>query len=170
MISGPQGADPVMRFSRRAIVAGLALSPFALVACGGSGGQASTSGATSSAPTDSPAPDEAVRSTCASAEANLIALYDATLAAYPDVADLSTIRDEHAAHLEAFELSVNPSSAPTVATSQAQALKDLQKAEQSAAEARTADCVAVGDAALARLIALVAASEAAHAIVWGGAA
>jgi hypothetical protein len=170
LISGPTGADAAVRISRRAVVTGLVLSPFALVACGAAGGQGSTSGATSLAPTNSPAPDEAIRASCATAEADLIARYDATLMAYPGIAGLSTIRDEHAAHLEAFGVSVNPSSTPDVATSQTQALKDLQQAEQSAAEARTTDCVAVGDAALARLIALIAASEAAHAVALGGTA
>jgi hypothetical protein len=170
LISGPKALNSPARISRRAIVAGLVLSPFALAACGAAGGQGSTSGATSSAPTDSPAPDESIRATCASAEADLIALYNATLVAYPDTAGLLTIRDEHAAHLEALGVSVNPFSAPDVATSQTQALKDLQKAEQAAAEARTGDCVAVGDAALARVIALIAASEAAHAVALGGGA
>ncbi len=149
-------------------MAGLALSPLALAACGASGGQDSTSGATSSAPTNSPAPDQAVLATCANAEADLIALYDATLAAYPDASGLVTIRDEHAAHLEAFGVGSDSRSTPDVAKSLAQAVKDLQKAEQAAAEARTADCVAVSDGALARLIALVAASEAAHSVALGG--
>ena len=170
LISGPKALDSPVRISRRAIVAGLALSPFALIACGASGGQGSTSGATSSPPTGSPEPDEAIRATCATAEADLIALYDATLATFPDTAGLSTIRDEHAAHLDAFGVSGNPAATPIVAKSQSQALKDLQKAEQAAAEARTTDCVAVGDAALARLIALIAASEAAHAVALGGGA
>ena len=170
LIFGSNAPDRAASISRRAIVAGLALSPFALIACGASGGQGSSSGATSSAPTNSPAPDEALRATCARAEADLIALYDATIAAHPNTPGLSKIRDEHAAHFEAFGVDSNPSAAPNVAQSQSQALKDLQKAEQVAAEARTADCVAVGDAALARLIALIAASEAAHAVALGGAA
>ena len=149
--------------SRRALVVGLVGAPLVLAACGGGG--ASPTSATGSS-SQAPAPDDGVRGRCAQAEADLIALYDVAIAQHPDKPELVTIREEHRAHLDAFragESGASGTGAPSSAS-----VKDLQRAEQAAADARTTDCVEAGsDSSLARLIALVAASEAAHATALG---
>ena len=138
--------------TRRALVAGIIGAPLVLAACGSGGGGPSTSGAP--------------MSRCAQGEAGLIALYDAAITQHPDKAFLVTIRAQHQEHLDAF-VAAGASATQGAPTSNV-SVKDLQKAEQSAADARTQDCIDAGtDAEVARLIALVAASEAAHAALLG---
>jgi hypothetical protein len=103
-----------------------------------------------------------VRSDVAAQEAAIIALYDAAIAAHPDLAtDLATLRDEHAEHAEAVGSPAPAPSAPAVG-SRAEALAAITEAEKQAIAQRTAACEAASGADLARLTALIAASEAGH--------
>lgn len=116
--------------------------------------------------TDTPAPtldpDAQVRADVAAAEASLLALYDAVIAAHPALArDLTAVREEHAAHAEAMGLATAPADAPAVG-SRAEALAALTDAEQRAIAQRTAACESASGADLARVTALIAASEAGH--------
>ena len=113
--------------------------------------------------TAEPAPAEA----SAADESLLIARYDTVLGAFADadagvLATLTAIRDHHAQHRDALggaapqdDRSAAP---PTLAT----ALAELITAERKAGKARVRACVAAGNAETARLLTLIAASEAAH--------
>lgn len=142
-----------MTLSRRTVLAlgGTAVAGFALAACSA----------------DEPAPDAtadadiALRQSVAEGEQRLIALYDATIAGIAEGElrmTLQMLRDQHAEHAAAIAPDVAPAqiagSTPTVA--------DLQALERAAANARRDACVAATDAELARVLALIAASEAAH--------
>lgn len=147
------------RLTRRALIGGSALVGASLVIAGCSPNP-------SPEPTDTPAPtedpDAQVRADVAAAEAALIALYDAVIAAHPALAsDLTAVRDEHAAHAEAMGVAPSPVSAPAVG-SRTEALAALTDAEQQAIAQRTAACEAASGADLARVTALIAASEAGH--------
>ena len=146
--------------TRRALLGGsAALAAGVLAAC--------TSDPTP-APSDSPSPtadvDAQVRVSVADGEAQLIALYDAVLAAHPGLAaDLEPLRAEHIAHADAVAATPTPAGpAPTVG-SRPQALAALIEAEQQAVAQRTGACEASTAADLARTVALIAASEAGHA-------
>lgn len=145
--------------TRRALIGGSALVGASLIV-------AACSPSPSPEPTDSPAPtsdpDAQVRSDVAAAEAALLALYDAVIAAHPALAsDLSVLRDEHAAHAEAMGVTASPPGAPAVG-SRSEALATLTDAEQQAIAQRTASCESASGADLARVTALIAASEAGH--------
>lgn len=147
------------RLTRRALIGGSALVGASLLV-------SACSSSPSPGPTESPQPtadpDAQVRADVAAAEASLIALYDAVIAAHPGLAgDLAAIRDEHAAHAEAMGLPVSAAAAPAVG-SRAQALAAVTAAEQQAIAQRTAACEATSGADLARITALIAASEAGH--------
>ena len=175
MLAGVQGAEtsgttPVTtpgtpetplgaRLTRRALMGGSALVGASLVV-------AACSPSPSPEPPDSTAPttdpDAQVRGDVASAEAALIALYDAVIAAHPALAgDLSVVRDEHAAHAEAMGVAPSATSAPLVG-SRSEALATLTDAEQQAIAQRTAACESASGADLVRVTALIAASEAGH--------
>lgn len=112
--------------------------------------------------TAAPDADAQVRVDVAAQEAAIIALYDAVIAAHPALAsDLSTIRDEHAAHAEAMGVA-GPSTAPPAIGTRAEALAAVSDAEKQAIAQRTAACEAASGADLARITALIAASEAGH--------
>ena len=105
--------------------------------------------------------DAALRQSVAEDEQRLIALYDGTIAVVAEGelrATLQLLRDQHAEHAAAVAPDVAPAqiagSTPTVA--------DLQALERAAAAARRDACVAATDTELARVLALIAASEAAH--------
>jgi hypothetical protein len=103
-----------------------------------------------------------VRADVAAQESAIIALYDAVIAAHPALAtDLAAIRDEHAAHAEAMGVA-GPSTASPVVGTRAEALAALSDAEKQAIAQRTAACEAASGADLARVTALIAASEAGH--------
>lgn len=167
MLAGVQGPETTRTprprgpaLTRRALIGGSALVGVSLVAAA-----CSSSPSPEPAPTQTPEPDAdaAVRTEVAAGEAALIALYDAVIAAHPALApDLTAIREEHAAHAEAMGLPAPSSASPAVGT-QAQALAALTDAEQQAVAARTAACEAATGADLARITALIAASEAGHA-------
>lgn len=110
------------------------------------------------------------------AERELIAAYDAVIAAHPDVAELcSALKAEHGEHLVALlgpESSATPSagSAPTTSplvtpeelAGKAKSLRALMRAEIAASKARAEQCPGASDVALVRLLADIAASEAGH--------
>lgn len=155
----PPEAAREARLTRRALISGSALAGVSLVI-------AACSSSPSPGPTDTPTPtedlDAQVRADVAAAEAALIGLYDAVIAAYPALAsDLTAIRDEHAAHAEAMGVAPSPVIAPAVG-SRAEALAALADAEQQAIAQRTAACESAAGADLARVTALIAASEAGH--------
>lgn len=170
MLTGVHGADgpghpqaPEARreglLTRRALIGGSALWGASLFV-------AACSPSPSPEPTDTPAPtgdpDGQVRADVAAAEAALISLYDAVIAAHPALAsDLAVIREEHAAHAEAMGVTAPAVSAPA-AGSRAEALAALTAAEQQAIAQRTAACESSSGADLARVTALIAASEAGH--------
>lgn len=148
--------------SRRALLAGSAIVGATLVT-----GAACTSGPEPEpAPTSSPPADQdaALRTAVGAQEADLIALYDATMQAHPGLAaSLAAIRDEHAAHAESMA-SVAPSTQPApIAATRGEALAALIAAEQQAIALRATACEEALDPELARLTALIAASEAGHA-------
>jgi hypothetical protein len=112
-------------------------------------------------------PDAGLLVALRSAELGLIAQYDAVIAQYPALsARLSAVRADHAAHLAAVggsrpEPTGTPSAAPQL--EMGQAVASLAGAERSAAGARIGDCRGAHDPALARMIAAIGGSEAAHA-------
>ena len=114
-----------------------------------------------------PDPDDEHRLSTAKSESNLIGLYSGVIAAHPGLAGkLKPIRTQHVEHLKAalgeIELT-GDSSAPTPAKGdRAAALKQLVRAERSAARARTKASVATEDGNLARLIAQIGSSESSH--------
>lgn len=101
----------------------------------------------------------------AAQEQELVAMYDAAIAAYPEVASaLQVIRDQHLEHAMALDATSSPSPSPTaeVAESVDAALVSLVKAERRAMRQRIDACVEAQEAGLARTLAFIAASEAAH--------
>jgi hypothetical protein len=145
---------PTAGLTRRHALLGLAIGTPALLvaACGSS--------------SDSPAtvtPTDSSSAPAAPDEAGLIALYDVAIAAFPDLAaDLEPIRAQHVAHADALGESVDGGSATAQATPGAM-VTALVQAERAASRRRIAACVDEADAERARLLAFVAASEAAHA-------
>ena len=118
-------------------------------------------------PTGEDDPDFALRSSVVLAEATLIAAYDATLAAFPSLADqLRPFRDNHAAHLEAVNvggaLEVPAPVAAQVPASPAKAQRRLAAAEGAAAAERAANCLTSARWQLARELSLIGACEASH--------
>lgn len=93
-----------------------------------------------------------------------MAAYDAAITAFPELAaSLTTIRGQHADHLAAMaDEGAEPPAASAPASAEA-AITALRAAEQQAARERRTSCVAAGDPELARMLALIAASEQSHA-------
>jgi hypothetical protein len=142
--------------ARRTFLLIATASPIALLtACGSGAGSAAGDSA-----------DDLLRSQVADAEAALIAQYQATIAAYQDLAaPLTLLMDQHRAHLAA--MAIAPSSAPPstgvpVPGSARQAVTALADAERAATQQRGQACVDAMDPALARTLAFIAASEASH--------
>ncbi len=105
-------------------------------------------------------------------EAELIAQYDGYIAQFPQLAaTLSPLRDQHRAHLLALggpaEAIATAAAATQVASAQA-AVAQLAEAEKLAAQRRLTDCVATTDESVARILTLIAASEASHVAVLVG--
>ena len=120
----------------------------------------------SAAPASPDNSEAALRDAVAADEAGLIAAYDAALAAGDDPL-LREFRAQHAEHLAALGVS-----APTVMASPAPADAStgaLAERERRAADERRRACGAASDPALARLLALIGASEAQHAAALGSA-
>ncbi len=100
-------------------------------------------------------------------ETELMALYDAVLAAFPTlaaetVAVLTALRDQHAQHREALGGSANAAAEVTAPADITAALAALVSAEHVASRDRIRACVDSPDPETARLLALIGASEAAH--------
>lgn len=157
-------APPARAFTRREGLLALALAgPVALLA-----------GCTNDA--DEPAEDLAsatggadTASAAAADEAALVARYEAALSEVPeDRADLrealAEIRDQHRAHLSALggadEADATAGAPATAGTSAL--LASLIEAERAAFRDRVRACVDARDPEQARLLSLIAASEAAH--------
>lgn len=135
-------------------------------------------------PTDPTAPpsadvDRDVVTAAIAGEQQLIATYDAAIAAYPALAaTLAPIREQHIAHADALgsvappapgEATGSPGTAPG-GGSAATALEALAQTERTAAEARTRECAEATVSDTVRLLALIAASESSHAEALAGAA
>lgn len=151
------------RLGRRSllIAAGSIGAAATLAACGPSGEGADPSAAASAAIGAAP---DALRREVATAERALIAAYDAAIAAFPSLAvDLAAVRAQHADHLSAMAADGAEPPAATTPASPAEAIAALRAAEQQAARARRTSCVAAADPELARVLALIAASEQSHA-------
>ncbi|MEU4098780.1 hypothetical protein [Streptomyces sp. NPDC026673] len=165
---------------RRAVRAALVL-PAAAGLLGGCSEPARPAGASKASP--SAAAGEALRKRAAGDSAGLLARYDATIAAHPDLAKrLLPLRAEVARHAQAFGTrvraaspSASPSGSPSAAASPSvsassvptrpgDALSALATAERALADARAA---ALLDAPpeLARLLASVAACGAGHVLL-----
>ncbi len=100
----------------------------------------------------------------AGAEQSLIAQYQAFITAFPELsADLNPLLEQHADHAKAIGVKANAATAPVAAADARTAIAVLADAERAAAKARRASCVAATDQELARIVALIAASEASHA-------
>lgn len=119
-------------------------------------------------PTSSPTPTpEDAAGSVAAAEALLVASYDAAIAALPDadpavIALLTGIRDQHAAHRDALGGTSAAPDAPPQPAAQAAVIDELLAAERQAARDRIDACEAASDPELARLLAMIGASEASH--------
>ena len=153
--------DAVALTRRQGLIAMALAGPVTLLAaCTGDAGPAPTTPVDGSA---APAPTEAT----AAQEAVLVAAYDAALGALPaldadTVALLTLIRDQHAQHRDA--LGGSAEEAPGVAAPQSrdEAIGALIDAERAATRSRVRACVAATDPEAARLLSLIAASEASH--------
>jgi len=156
---------PAARLTRRSLLGGGALVSVGLVAAACTSSldpEASSASGSGPAPGPDADADAPVRTSVAASEATLIALYAAVITAHPDLAgDLTALRDEHAAHAEAMGITGSASAPPPVG-SRAQALAALREAEERAVAERTASCEECRTPDLARLTALIAASEAGH--------
>lgn len=111
-----------------------------------------------------------VRLEALGAELDLIAVYEASIAAQPDLAPtLTVILEQHREHARALE--VQDAEAPTPAprgAATAVDLNGLRDLERRAAGLRAGACVRAGNPELARLLALIGASEAQHVAVLAG--
>lgn len=151
---------PGERLTRRALLGGSALMAAGLVAAC----TAAPAPGPTQAPTPDVDPDTEVTAALAADEAALIDLYDAVMTAHPALTpELATLRDEHVAHADAVGASPTASPSAPAVGSRAEALAALLAAEEQAVAQRTAACEAASATELARLAALIAASEAGHA-------
>lgn len=97
----------------------------------------------------------------------MIALYDAAISALPagpssERTLLERIRGEHAAHLSALTGASEPADIPMDRTTAPVSLRDLIGAERRATRSRVSACEEASDPELARVLALIGASEAGH--------
>jgi hypothetical protein len=151
---------------REGLLALALLAPAGLVAACTGSSPAAGSSPTGSVAADGTAP-AALASDVAAQEAALVAQYESVLAAVGTAdaeatAMLSAIRDEHAAHRDALGGSDASPPAPSSPSDLPTAVAALVAAERDAARARIRSCVDAADAELARLLALIGASEASH--------
>ena len=112
--------------------------------------------------------DDVVRQAVADSEQGLLGRYDATIAAYPALAEkLRPLRDQHAEHLAAVGSTTRDGDqqAASVAKTSAAAVQALTAAERTAATERTVACGQATSADLIWILALIATSEAQHAAV-----
>ena len=114
-----------------------------------------------------PSSGDALAARVAADEAALIARYDSILAARPAIdpaaaALLAAIRDEHVQHRDALGGTAAPSSPAPAISSASAGLSELPRAERQASRSRVRACEDAQEPELARLLAFIAASEAAH--------
>jgi hypothetical protein len=158
--------------SRRSVLLGTAAAAITLAAC------TDQPAGTALPRAESPGADELLRRELVAAEAGLVALYSATRAAHPQLADvLTAFEDRHRRHFAALASSGRVAGAtraatppPTATTAPvsadpAAALAAVRVAEEAAAKARLQDCLRCEDPALAELVAAIAAGEAANGVV-----
>ena len=157
-------AGPVdqARLSRRAVLAIVAGVGVAACSPASDGGDA----------TASPDGDATVTAQVCAQEWELVGLYDAAIAAQPSLASaLAPIRPQHADHAAALGSTSPPppstSLTPSFAT-EGSTRSALAEAETAASRDRARACQAVVSAEPARLLALIAASEAGHAAYLRG--
>jgi hypothetical protein len=139
------------------------LAPAALLAAC-TGGDAAPDATSSAVPTESP---EGLAAAVAEQEAELVARYEAALAALAGADSglrslLTAIRDQHAAHRDALGGTSATPEAPAQPTAASAVIAELVAAEREATRDRISACVESADAELTRLLSLIAASEAAH--------
>ena len=128
----------------------------------GAGVAACTPGGSADDPTASPDVDAGIRDQVVADEWSLVAQYDAVIAAQPSLAaDLSPLRQHHVEHAQSLgSASPTTSSAPPASAATVTALAD---AETAATRQRGQACQSATGPDTARLLALIAASEAGHA-------
>lgn len=153
--------------SRRIVLAALAGLP--VVALGG----ACSSGDGSPTPSTSPSALQETDpiSDAVTDEWLLVARYEATFARHPELeTELGVFRDQHVAHAQALgsERPANLADLGEAPKSANRAIALLAAAEQAASGLRIDSCVRCDDAQSARLLALIAASESAHATALEG--
>lgn len=153
--------DAVALTRRQGLVAVALAGPVALLAA--CSGDAQTTPPTSAEGSAVPAPADAT----AAEEAVLVAAYDAALESLPDLpaettALLTLIRDQHAQHRDALGGSDTEPASVAAPRTLDEALGALLDAERAAARSRVRACVAATDSESARLLSLIAASEASH--------
>lgn len=110
-------------------------------------------------------PDDELRLVTAASEQQLIATYDAAIAAKPGLArPLRAIKAEHEQHLAALlqDLDDTPVPLPSAQIAEAGSLRTLRRLERGAAKQRAAACVAAEAREWVQIMALIGASEAAH--------
>lgn len=151
--------------SRRAVLS-LATAVPLLAACTAGGDTSpTTSPPPSPTPTEGPV-DDGLLLRVVDAETVLLARYGATIAAHPSLStSLTVISEQHREHLRALAPTEEspPDAFGPVPQDPAAAVAELIAAERAAAEERTTACEEAADIDLARLLALIAASEAGHA-------
>lgn len=109
-------------------------------------------------------PDALTRADVAAQEWTLVAMYDAAIAAQPAKADeLAALRDQHIEHAQALGSTAPSGSALAMGAAPDRA--QLTTAEMDASRDRVSACSRAVEPGLARLLALIAASEAGHAAV-----
>lgn len=153
---------------RRTVLSAGAAGATALLIAGCTGG-----GKDEPPPGPPPSPEEEVRERAARQSSALLARYDATLEAHPDLSDqLTPLRTAVAAHLTEFSGRRTPARKPDpqasqaggtseVPTDRAAALTSLADAERRTTDARTR-ALKTAPPETARLLASVAASGAVH--------
>lgn len=165
--------------TRRTLLAGGAAAGVGLLAGCRDDSAANPAGGPAAAPTG---PDRRLRAAALAEEADLLARYDAALAAHPGLsATLAPIRGEHGEHHRALLASMQstrpgsgspsparpPATAPVVApvpTDPRAVLIALAAAESSAAASRVDGCL-TASRQLAPLLGAIAGSESSHAVV-----
>lgn len=136
-----------------------------LVGAGGLAGAAALAacGSTSTTGQSSSSAEDSSRQDVARAERALIAQYAAVIASFPELsADLTVVQAQHQDHLAAMDVEPAEPAPPAAPAGKAAALAWLADAERQAAKDRRASCVAAADPQLARLLVLIASSEASH--------
>ena len=150
------------------IAAALTLPVGLIAACNNSADSAPTSDSTASAAGSSAVVDaNTLTQEVGADESALIALYDAALSAVPNTdarhTVLAGIREQHVSHLDALGVPPTTGGASNpLPIDPAALLTALARAENAAARSRIRACEAAPDAALARLLVFIAASESSH--------